>query len=73
VTPRINELIKQMAYREGLHISEWIRNIIVNELKENGLIHTKMEQPRSNNKRRPEPLLDDMYSVYQELEGSKPE
>jgi len=73
VTPRINELIKQMAYREGLHISEWIRNVIVNELKENGLIHTKIRQPTFNNKQRYEPLLGDVHSIYQELNESKPE
>ena len=73
VTPRINELIKQMAYREGLHVSEWIRNVIVNELKKNGLIHTKLREPTFHSKQKSELLLDDIYSIYQELDGSKPE
>jgi hypothetical protein len=35
VTPRIKNIISQMAYREGLNVSEWLRNLIVVELKKN--------------------------------------
>ena len=35
VTPQIKEIIAQMAYREGLSVSEWLRNLIVVELKKN--------------------------------------
>ena len=35
VTPRIKKIISQMAYREGLSVSEWLRNLIVVELKNN--------------------------------------
>ncbi len=35
VTPKIKNIIAQMAYREGLSVSEWIRNLIVVELKKN--------------------------------------
>ena len=35
VTPRIKKIISQMAYREGLSVSEWLRNLIVVELKRN--------------------------------------
>ena len=73
VTPKINDLIKQMAYREGLHVSEWMRNIIVNELKKNGLLHTKLREPTLQDEQRSELLRDQMYSIYPELNGSKPE
>ena len=45
VTPKIQELIKQMAYREGLYVSEWIRNVILNELKKNGMLTTTLMEP----------------------------
>jgi len=35
VTPKIKNIIAQMAYREGLSVSEWLRNLIVVELKKN--------------------------------------
>lgn len=35
VTPKIKEIIARMAYREGLSVSEWLRNLIVVELKRN--------------------------------------
>jgi hypothetical protein len=34
VTPNIKKLIERMALREGLSVSEWLRNLIVSELKE---------------------------------------
>jgi hypothetical protein len=33
VTPLINDIVDQMARREGLNKSEWIRNLIIAELK----------------------------------------
>ena len=48
VTPKINELIKQMAYREGLYVSEWIRSVITGELKKSGLLSTKLREPTYN-------------------------
>ena len=33
VTPIINELVVRMSLREGLNKSEWIRNLIIAELK----------------------------------------
>jgi hypothetical protein len=48
VTPKIQELIKQMAYREGLYVSEWIRNVILNELKKNGMLTTTLMEPMHN-------------------------
>jgi len=33
VTPRIRNVVARMAESEGLNISEWLRNLIVAELK----------------------------------------
>jgi len=33
VTPRIRDIVVQMAQREGLNVSEWMRNLIIMELK----------------------------------------
>ena len=33
VTPRIRDIVVQMASREGLNVSEWMRNLIIMELK----------------------------------------
>jgi hypothetical protein len=60
VTPRINELIKQMAYREGLHVSEWIRNVITNELKKNDMLSTELREPVLKNNQKTRFPLDDM-------------
>ena len=38
VTPRIEKLVKQMAFREGLYVSEWVRKIMITELSKNDLI-----------------------------------
>ena len=35
VTPKIKKIMIQMAHREGLSVSEWLRNLIVMELKKN--------------------------------------
>jgi hypothetical protein len=35
VTPRIRDIVVQMSHREGLNVSEWLRNLIINELKRN--------------------------------------
>lgn len=58
VTPKINELIKQMAYREGLYVSEWIRTVLIGELKKSGLLSTKLIDPTYNKK--PEIGIDDL-------------
>ncbi len=33
VTPRIRDIVVQMAQREGLNVSEWLRSLIIMELK----------------------------------------
>ncbi|RLI24012.1 hypothetical protein DRO58_07965 [Candidatus Bathyarchaeota archaeon] len=38
VTPRIGELVAQVASSEGLNTSEWLRNLVIAELKRRGLL-----------------------------------
>ena len=40
VTPKIKVIIEQMSIREGLSVSEWLRNLIVIELKKNEALPT---------------------------------
>ena len=48
VTPRINELIKQMAAREGLYVSEWVRKLITSELAARGMLDKGIFEPKSS-------------------------
>jgi hypothetical protein len=50
VTPRINDLIRQMAQREGLYVSEWVRKVIITELSEHGLLDRGLFIPTEINK-----------------------
>jgi hypothetical protein len=45
VTPRINEMIKQMANREGLYVSEWVRKIITIELSKHNMLGRPLYVP----------------------------
>ena len=47
VTPRINEMVKQMANREGLYVSEWVRKIIITELSSNNMLGRPLYVPSS--------------------------
>jgi len=38
VTPKINEMVNQMAQREGLYVSEWVRKTITLELSRNNML-----------------------------------
>ena len=38
VTPEISEAVKRIATSEGLNIAEWLRKLIVLELRSNGMI-----------------------------------
>lgn len=38
VTPYVKRLIEDVAYMEGLTASEWVRMIIVRELKNRGVL-----------------------------------
>lgn len=44
VTPNIKYLISQLAQREGLAVSEWLRNIVVMELKRNQALPAVIHQ-----------------------------
>ena len=45
VTPRIDGLVKQMAFREGLYVSEWVRKLIIAELSRNQMLRTGVYAP----------------------------
>jgi hypothetical protein len=45
VTPRISRSVKQMAYREGLNVSEWLRNLIVAEMKKTDSLPRRLKEP----------------------------
>ena len=48
VTPRINGLVQQMANREGLYVSEWVRKLIVTELGARGMLDKGLFTPREH-------------------------
>ena len=50
VTPYIKEIIEQQASREGLTSSEWVRNLIIKELKEENLLQMVFKTPRIRKK-----------------------
>jgi len=45
VTPRINNLVHQLAQREGLYVSEWVRKIIISELSKNDMLSMTFYAP----------------------------
>ena len=45
VTPRIRDIVIQMAHREGLNVSEWLRNLIIRELKRNEVLPNVLRAP----------------------------
>jgi hypothetical protein len=47
VTPRISMSVKQMAYREGLNVSEWLRNLIIEELKKTDSLPKRFNEPNN--------------------------
>jgi hypothetical protein len=49
VTPYIKEIIEQQASREGLTPSEWIRNLIIKELKNENLLQLIFKTPKVKN------------------------
>jgi hypothetical protein len=48
VTPRIRDIVVQMAHREGLNVSEWLRNLIIGELKRNQVLPNILRAPNIN-------------------------
>jgi hypothetical protein len=49
VTPKISQTVRQLAYREGLTVSEWIRNLIVAELKKSNMLPNRLMSPTKDN------------------------
>ena len=47
VTPGINEKIQQIAFREGLYVSEWIRQLIISELKNQDMLGRPLHAPQN--------------------------
>ena len=47
VTPGINEKVKQVAFREGLYVSEWIRQLIISELKNQDMLGRPLQAPQN--------------------------
>jgi hypothetical protein len=45
INKRIFEKVKQTAYLEGLSISEWLRKIVLSELKRSGMLHIRIYEP----------------------------
>jgi hypothetical protein len=45
VTPRIRDIVVQMSHREGLNVSEWLRNLIISELKRNEALPNVIRAP----------------------------
>ncbi len=48
VTPGINEKVKQVAFREGLYVSEWIRQLIIAELKTQDMLGNPLQAPSTD-------------------------
>jgi hypothetical protein len=48
VTPRIRDIVVQMASREGLNTSEWLRNLIILELKKGEALPNLIREPSIN-------------------------
>jgi hypothetical protein len=46
VTPYIKQILEQQASREGLTASEWVRNLIIKELKEEDLLQMVFKTPK---------------------------
>jgi hypothetical protein len=49
VTPYIKQILEQQASREGLTASEWVRNLIIKELKEENLLQMVFKTPKIRN------------------------
>ena len=45
ISPRIKRLIEQVALNEGLSASEWVRILIINELRRRGVLRRILAPP----------------------------
>jgi hypothetical protein len=46
ITPRLYDYVKMAAYNDSLSVSEWIRNLIISELKRNNLLPFRLYEPQ---------------------------
>jgi predicted HicB family RNase H-like nuclease len=46
VTPRVKDIIEHEARAEGMDVSEWIRNLIIQELKKREVLRVGLISPR---------------------------
>jgi len=51
VTPQIKDVVEQQASREGLTSSEWLRNLVIRELKRENLLPTVFKVPTTRRMR----------------------
>jgi hypothetical protein len=51
VTPQIKDVVEQQASREGLTSSEWLRNLVIRELKRENLLPTVFKVPSTRHMR----------------------
>jgi len=51
VTPQIKDVVEQQASREGLTSSEWLRNLVIRELKRENLLPTVFKVPSARRMR----------------------
>ena len=51
VTPQIKEVVEQQSSREGLTASEWLRNLVIEELKRENLLPTVFKVPSTRRAR----------------------
>ena len=49
VTPFIKQILEQQASREGLTASEWVRILVIKELKEENLLQMVFKTPKIRN------------------------
>lgn len=49
VTPKISQTVRQLALRDGLTVSEWIRNLIIMELKKSNMLPNRLMSPTKDN------------------------
>ena len=49
VPPHIKKLVCQVARSEDMDVSEWVRNLIRDELDKRGLLHKRLTLPYLNN------------------------
>jgi hypothetical protein len=52
VTPRLKDIIVHEARAEGLDVSEWMRNVLIDELKRRGALRAGLMPPEGAHDRK---------------------